>query len=349
MSEEAQPVQPPPSTTNPDIDSIQSLNLYTGTRVRHDLLYGVVKDRKTGALHHDYVTLKTSRKTKTQPWKPDPKASFTLSEDKAHELSQALTFILKARAEKQIATPDLPVSEPLNSAESASAVPEFLTQTQDLMACFQAQRNLKSLPELAMALEQETAADLNSLRILLQIASARKALRGLHQRLKQPETRASEFLEFLQQQSWLLGHENSQIEDLPEWIRETQAHLLLFRRPTGEQELWLIKTPFHGEVLFEFDEPHQATYPSDVLLLLLGQVQSLLEKLSFEQTDASETSKNRIQAKILVGMTQDQAVQTQALVRLNRHLNQLEILSFDQLESSARERLQNLQALLKQV
>ena len=77
---------------NPDIDRLTHLPLYEGQRVKHELVYGVVKDRNTGEFHHDYASFRTLRKTKASPWKPDPRASFTLSDDKAGLLAAAVCF-----------------------------------------------------------------------------------------------------------------------------------------------------------------------------------------------------------------------------------------------------------------
>lgn len=87
------------SRHNPDIEGVSSMALYEGKRVKRDISYTVIRDRNTGAFHHDSVSLKTFRKRKDKPWKLDESSSITLSEDKDGELTKVIEFLQTCRGQ----------------------------------------------------------------------------------------------------------------------------------------------------------------------------------------------------------------------------------------------------------
>ncbi|MGV3526385.1 MAG: hypothetical protein ACO1RX_19350 [Candidatus Sericytochromatia bacterium] len=313
MSSESPKMRHHKSQHNPDIDHVSSITLYEGQRVRHDLVYGVVNDRNTGAFHHDYATFKTFRKTKTQPWKLDAAASFTLSEDKTQALSQALQFLDVCRG-KQAPAADgeylLLNAEHPDERLLLEGVRQLSASEQvDVLLRTLSPASASELPALMGALEQSDAAQLDQASRLLRIAAWRRALRTFRRLLKDPQTTAQQFALHLQSQPWMLG------EVLPE-----------------DQRLLEVKTPL-DHPLFSDDEAHASWTPCLELMQALGQVQMHL----------AGYDNPRQRACLVIGHTQGDPGQEQALQLFNSHLSRIEVLSFDQIDQQAYARLLRLQ------
>ncbi|MEZ0369874.1 MAG: hypothetical protein ACAI44_12380 [Candidatus Sericytochromatia bacterium] len=323
---------------NPDIDSISSLNLYEGTRVRHELIYGVVKDRKTGLFHHDYATFKTLRKTKATPWKADPKASFTLSEDKQQEVSKALDFLAAARGRPlEIAAGGLDhgrLIAALDGLDAEDRLEIILRLIRDLRT-FEEPRQLMAL------IEQVDAEQLAAATRLFQIAGRRKALREFHRLLKTPDSEPGRFRDQFASHPWLLGSEACEPLSL-EGI-DSADDLLLQRTSDNWLELTLVRTPLPEPRLFHGEAP-SGWFPIPELVMALSRVQLLLEKLDPETLLLEDewTLQGR-RARIVIGHLHGDPVQEMALQRLNRHLKQIEILSYDQVDRNAIKALARLQ------
>lgn len=326
---------------NPDIDSISSLRLYEGTRVRQELIYGVVKDRKTGKFHHDYATFKTYRKSKTQPWKPDPKASFTLSEDKAQALTQALAFLGSHRpGAAPIAAVSNESGDSLGHQELLQAI-SHLDAEDRLEILLRLIRDLlaDAEPRQIMGLfEQIDSVQLSSAERLFQIASWRKAMRELHRLLRDPVSVPEQFCRHISEHPWLIGHDASEPLSLPD-----VPDGLLFRCPDNWLELVLIRTPLTEHGLFHGDDQH-GWHPIHELSQTLGRAQLLLERLEPEALLSQHAwSLQGRRARILIGHSRQDPHQERALQRYNRHLQQLEVQTFDQIDRLAKGALSQLQ------
>ncbi len=326
---------------NPDIDSISSIRLYEGTRVRQELVYGVVKDRKTGRFHHDYATFKTYRKSKQQPWKPDPKASFTLSEDKAQALTQALAFLATRRpAPENLLSPDAKADahhdliDQINQLDSEERLEIILRLLRDVLADPEP-RQIMSMFEAIDAEQLASGAR------LFQIASWRKSLRGFHRLMRDPVSEAQQFSRFFAEYPWLIGHADS--EPLG-W--EAVPEVLVYRGSDNWLELILTRTPLTEHGLFHGDE-RQGWHPVHELSQALGQAQILLEQLNPDDLNPRpDWTLQGVKARILIGHSRQDLLQEKALQRYNRHLHRIEVQTFDQLDKLALSRLSQLQVRL---
>lgn len=327
---------------NPDIDSISSLNLYEGQRVKHELIYGVVKDRKTGQFHHDYVTFKTLRKTKATPWKPDPKASFTLSEDKTQELSRALEFLQHKRGLLQPAKPQSSETKAgASEHHQLIGLLEQLDQQDRLELVLRLIRDLKASDAKALIalLEQQEQAELEAAERLFLIGNWRKSLREYHRLLKS-EASARSLRQFLAGQLWILGAEQAQLltlSDLWPEAAEVRFELLLLKKSPHQLELIACGALQTDSRLLDFDPEYASWYPCVELSILLGQVQYLLAQLRQQQPEQA------IRCRILMGFSQAEPEVLKALKGFNQSLSRIEILSYDQLDTQAIRALSSLQ------
>lgn len=336
---------------NPDIDRIVHLNLYEGQRVKHELLYGVVKDRKSGAFHHDYATFRTLRKTKATPWKADAKASFTLSEDKVQELSKALDFLAECRGQSLQKAAARQVQAPPDTGQGDHGrlidMLDGLDPQDQLEIVFRLLRDLRARYEprqLMALLEQADDAELASTSRLFEIAVWRRSLREFHRLMKDPETTPGEYCAHFMTWSWLLGAEASETLDPTVPGLEDTSDLLLLRSPDNWLEIVLIRTPLADPRLFHGDGDN-CWFPVPELSMALSRGQALMEKLTPESLMLEEewTLQGR-RARIIIGHLHGDPVQEQALQRFNRYSRDIEVLSYDQVDRSAIRALKRLQA-----
>lgn len=332
---------------NPDIDSISSLSLYEGQRVRHELVYGVVKDRKTGAFHHDYASFRTLRKTKATPWKADQKASFTLSDDKNGEFGRALEFLLARRGQPMLPDP--------GPAETQAPVGIPAADDADLLAVLARFRAQGGLRATLAALEQGAAEELEAGALLLRIAACRQALRGFHRLLRQPQTPDSDFVALLSRQLWMLGHDCSERLNPGDFLASLGPEWLLLRRPDDTAELICIGTPMSGEAeavgerLLDYDPDYDGWFPGAELTIRLGRVQHALDRLQALPGERWGTHPSAITARILLGHSRGDPKLESALEAFAARQHEIAIQSFDQLDRFAVRSLASLQQRLKQL
>lgn len=355
MSQETEQIGPAPK--NPDIDSISVLKLYEGKRVKHELIYGVVKSRNTGLFHHDYANFKTYRKRKDQPWKLDPAASFTLSEDREGSLSEALSFLAQVR---QAAQPASELTE-LNEANRSTPTPLSESSHSDLSDSLQLwqaiaalspvqQMELSShvfeglkqtmpLAECVSLLQSTVPADqLHDAQELFQVAQWRAVLKTLKQLIKE-HVSISEIAEFIKRESWLLGSNGLAFASAlsSRHLQNTQLQLLHFNDPYGDLLLGLGPLDLN---LIE-TEPEQQGLPSQDLLQLIADYQRAI----LVQRDKPVTEAPR-RYLLIVGSNPD-PLSRSALLRYQVLLPAISILTYADFYLRAGQLLKNLQARVK--
>ena len=338
------------SQRNPDIDSISSTVLYEGKRVRHELLYGVVNDRKTREFHHDYVSFKTLRKTKIQPWKLDPKSSFTLSEDKDGELSKALAFLQACRSRRGhfVIEGDFSLAQ-----EQAAELGEQLSHLNvdaklDLLLQLFAELIDTEPRRLVTALEHLSATELETSTRVYRVAACRKALKEFRRLLKDPDANPKAFKDLLAAHPWFWGEDAADYLALDRILPEL-ARLGMLRQGLDESlEFLVIHSPLQSEhALFSFDPAHQSWFPGPDLNRLLGQTQTWLDQLDTAYAELLPAGQN-VRARLLIGHTHGETGVEHAILNLNRHLKRIQIQSFDQLDQQAFRILSGLQNNLSQ-
>lgn len=317
---------------NPDIDRLTHLPLYEGQRVKHELVYGVVKDRNTGEFHHDYASFRTLRKTKASPWKPDPRASFTLSDDKAGELTAALNFLASSRAAGGQSPLVAPVAE-LEPADKLDLVLQLLRQLREDLEPRQLMALLEAIDDGELAATER----------LFEIAVWRRSLREFHRLLKDPESTPGEYCAHFLSYPWLIGDEASEVLTPPAFDED----VLLLRTADNWLELVLLRTPLADAHLFHGDA--ESWFPVPELQMALARTQALLERLHPEELLITEDwTLQGLRARILIGHLHGDPVQEQALQRFNRHSRRIEVLSFDMVDRAAIRALKRLQAAGKE-
>lgn len=324
---------------NPDIQGISSMTLYEGPRVKKDIAYTVIKDRNTGEFHHDSITFKTYRKSKNAPPHFDAKSSFTLSDDKNQELSQALAFIQACRSQHEF-------SDGRHRLHPTSG--EMREQIKDLNADQQMQILLETLHQLQLQhhpqellppLQSLDLLPLQNISLLFHIALCRQVLGQLAHLLKMPDPDPKDLHGLLTQQPWLLGCEYAEKIDVRYYLPEIEPHFELYRSPNGQMHIFEILTPLapdHNLMVYAPEE--DLFYPCPELNRALGRVQKYLALLAPLE----------VQAHIVIGHSHHDPQQMEALRILNTQFKQIVVTPFDQLLASAKQVLVQKQNRLKQ-
>jgi hypothetical protein len=326
---------------NPDIQGISSMTLYEGPRVKKEISYTVIKDRKTGEFHHDCISFKTYRKTKNTPPHLDPKSSFTLSDDKNQELTKALVFMQAARQQHnledgkhklQVEVPPQDIASQIKGLKAQEQIPLLL----ELMQAIQTEHHPQELLQTLQGLELPK---LENMALIFHIALCRQVLGQFANMLKDPFTTQRAFEQLLQAHPWILGAEYSEPIDVQSLIPDLDSELFIQRLSTGELELLEIKTPLDPEqMLFLLEPAHGVYYPCAELSQSVGLVQKYLSQLA----------PLKVKAKLIIGYTYHDSAQNEALRLFNSHLQQIEVITFDQVLQQAKHTLAYKQHLSKQ-
>lgn len=267
-----------------------SQTLYEGQRVKREVSYTQIKDRNTGAFHHDAVTFKTWRKSKTQPWKLDPAASVTLAENNQGELSKALEWIQQHR----------PLALQLPTHTAASEAPA--AGDARLQRYNQAWQSLKQL-----LTSHETATE-----AYLELFRLHPWLYGSEFSVLEPEAEALQVL--LLEQGILRRSPDNLLELI--WLdspHSPAARLFIAANPDQK--------PYH--------EPYLSPMLAQLLAQVQSTQKSLSQYFAQQSLDEWHTAP-LIKVKLICGLTHRDAVQIQALRLLNEQLKSIEIWTFDQ-------------------
>jgi len=345
----------PSSDFHPDVQSMQSVTLKDGPRVRKIAKYGIFRNRHTGEAHHDALTIKTFKKSKGQCLL-DTEHSVSLSGENGDEI-QMLLDLLTAGRQKLVpqASGTYVVAHAKSEAEAhalkqvieaviASGEYDLFAQAV-VKAGSDAQMFSKLLERAAMdpRLFTEAAAALN----LAVYRSAVDTLRALVESDKGPTER--QFQNLLGEHPWMFGSEYSELLRQRNWTRNEQQDFVVRRTSDGFIEIIEIKTPLCGKPLFKFDASHNSFYVNTDLSKVVGQVQKYIEQIdaahdSIQVKDGEDTSK--IRAKIIIGRDVN-AENVQSLRRFNGHLHRIEVITFDGLLKTAERVLSYLESAIR--
>lgn len=344
----------PSSDFHPDVQSMQSVTLKDGPRVRKIAKYGIFRSRHTGEAHHDALTIKTFKKSKGQCLL-DTEHSVSLSGENGDEI-QMLLDLLNAGRQKLIpqASGTYVVSHARGEAEanalrqlieSVSASGEYDLFAQTVVKAGSDARMFSKLLERAALdprLFAEAAAALN----LAVYRSAVDTLRMLVESDMSPTEH--QFQHLLAEHPWMFGSEYSELLTRRRWTRDEQQDFVVRRTSDGYIEIIEIKTPLNGKPLFKFDPSHKTYYADGDLSKVIGQVQNYIERIdadhdSIQVKDGEDTSK--IRAKIIIGRDVN-AENVQSLRRFNGHLHRIEVITFDGLLNTAERVLSYLESAM---
>jgi hypothetical protein len=333
----------------PDLHSIQSFVLKDTDRVQKEITRTIPRDRHTGELHHEAISIKTWKKLKSGI-KEDERHSVTLE---GGEIDDLVTFIQSAR--------DMPLpSEPgsytreishltgISSKETLCKLETFTgNDRSDALALLL--RQASEQPSIFTELLSRVADDpdfLAKAATAMNLVVYRKAVCDLELLIKNDLAQERDFQAILTENPWMFGSEYSHLRKKRRLTRDEQQDYLLTRTTDGYLEIVEIKTPLNGDVLFGYDKSHDTFYPKSDLSKVVAQVQHYLEEV-----DASRDSiirrdgidPNKVRAKIIIGTDGDQH-QKHALRRTNGHLHRVEIITFDGLLRIAKQVLAYLEA-----
>jgi hypothetical protein len=325
---------------HPDLAALQAVTLREGPRSRREAKYAVIRNRHTGAVHHDAVTIK-SYKIRQGELREDVEHSVTLSNEGDFDEIQTLLDLLLAIRHRAI--PDRADEYVLVTARTGGIDTEALQRAMHALSATERVDVLADVlervsgdPDLLRALVQRAVRDpelFAEAAAALNLATYHRAIQDLRALVERRETREAEFQSVLQANPWMFGSEYSELLDRRRWTRDEQQDFVVRRTADGYIELIEIKTPLGGAPLFIYDRSHDSYYPSADLSRVLGQVQKYIDRLDADRNailvrDGEDTAK--VRAKIIIGRDGEPEHQV-ALRRLNGHLHRIEVITFDQL------------------
>jgi hypothetical protein len=344
-------------TKKPDLDSVRTTVLREGKKRCKVAKHTRIRDRHTGQIHHETLSIQTLRLDTNNPFKGDLKHSIMLSsEDGKDEIQQLVDFVNVCRSGALPTTTGKHIVAPApQKKDDEQTLIDLLGRLQDsggyniiadvLKQATQDKRLFDLLLERAAKAPQlfaEAAAALN-------LVTYKNAIGNLKSLIERDGVREAQFQELLAENPWLFGSEYSALLDRRRWTRDEQQDFVVRRTADNYIELIEIKTPLAGNPLFQHDRSHDSYYPGAELSKVVGQVQKYVERLDADRNailanDGEDTSK--IRAKVIIGRDGDR-LQQQALRRFNGHLHRIEVLTFDQLLRIAQNVLNYLEGALR--
>lgn len=328
----------------PDLKQVKSVVLRDSAKVRKVAAHTVVRDRHTGHVHHDALTLRTWRKLRDR-CESDPAHSISLDSEGEDEIQRLTDFLYACRSgavpEKtgEFLVVAAPVAGPGDTRHLQQVLNDLSHAGKAEMLADVLRQAAKDRKLLDVLLERaardpelfaEAAAALN-------LATYRKAVADLEQLIATSD-KEQDFQVLLSRHPWMFGSEYSELLDRRRWTRDENQDFIVRRTSDGYIELIEIKTPLGGAPLFRRDESHDSYFAGQDLSRVVGQIQKYIEKLDADRyairaNDGEDTAK--IRAKVILGRDGDE-VQRQALRRFNGHLHRIEVITFDQLLRIAR-------------
>lgn len=342
---------------NPDLDSVRTTVLREGKRRCKIAKHTRIRDRHTGQIHHDTLSIQTIRLDTNNPFRGDLKHSVMLSsEDGKDEIQQLVDFVSVCRSgtlpnstAKHIVTPApqkkddeealIKLLERLHEGGGYDVIADVLKHaTQD-----------KRLFDLLLERAAKNPQLFAEAAVALNLVNYKNAVEELNTLIVTDVKSEQTFQHFLELHPWMFGSEYSKHLGRRNWTRDENQDFVLRRTTDGYIELVEIKTPLGGDPLFRYDRSHDSYYPSADLSKVIGQVQKYIEELDTERNTIlrkNQEDTNKIRAKIIIGRDGDET-QRQALRRYNGHLHRIEVLTFDQLLNIAQNVIQYLESALR--
>ena len=142
-----------------------------------------------------------------------------------------------------------------------------------------------------------------------------------------------EYQTFLEEHYWIFGSEYSELLDKRNLVLGDQLDFPLRRTVDGYLDVIEIKTALKGEFPLLADSSHSSHYMRNELSKAIGQVESYLARLEAEQHRILVKNKlkvEKVRGKIVIGRDGNEE-QMEALRRTNASLNNIQIITFDQL------------------
>lgn len=327
----------PDRKLKPDLAAVKSAVLFDGPKVRRVVKHWKIRDRNTGAEHHDAIVIRTYRKRKDRS-ELDEQHSVTLTGGVNDEIEALSRFLRAVRSDaaEGIETGFLVLPTTGSSADAIQQVIDSATSDGkiDVLASV-LQRTAEDHRLLDVLLERaERDPELfMEAALAINLAGYRTAVAELRTLIEKDQATEREFQIHLEKHPWMFGSEYSELLDRRNWTRGEEQDFMLRRTVDGYIEAVEIKTPLGGKSLFNYDKSHDSYYAASELSKVLGQVEKYIEELEadrhrIQSKDREDT--NKIRAKIIIGRDRDER-QTQALRRFNGHLHRIEVLTFDQL------------------
>lgn len=341
------------SDRNPDLHSWQTTTLFDGPRSRKEAKYNFIRDRHTGEIHHDAVTIQTVKKARAGE-AIDEKHSVTLeTKDGVDQIGKFIDFVQAVRSG---AVPKETAAFLVVPASCSKGDLEAIQQLAGVSAAGKAEAVAKVArqaivdPQVFHAIVARAAKDplvFSETAAVLNIASYREAVNQLEKLIAE---NASEprFQSHLTQHPWMFGSEYSELLARRRWTRDEQSDFMVRRTTDGYIEVIEIKTPLGGAELFHHDNSHDSYYAGAELSKVVGQVQKYIEVLDSDRHRIKNDDKedtNKIRAKVIIGRDGDER-QRSSLRRFNGHLHRIEVITFDQLVNIAKNVLRYMENVL---
>lgn len=337
---------------HPDLEQVRSVMLKDGPRVWKQARHTVVRNRHTGAIHHDALVIETTRRIKGILAR-DKTHTLSLSSEDGDEIQKLIDFLLAVRsgALSKTTSQYVVVTAPAKGT-NAQALRKLVTDVSaagkiDVLS--QVLHLASQDPEVFQALLDRASKDatlFSEAAAALNLASYKSAVDLLEQMVAaSPELPEREFQTFLTRHPWMFGSEYSELLERRNWNRDEKTDFVVRRTTDGYIEVIEIKTTLGDTALFNYDGSHDSFYAGADLSKSVGQVEKYIESLDCDRMrilalDQEDT--NKIRSKIIIGRDGD-SNQQKALRRFNGHLHRIEVSTFDQLVRIAKQVLRYLE------
>ena len=325
----------------PWLESVKTIELYCGGRVTKFAVWGICDDQ-TGESKGKQLTVKTIDRIKARGgWEADPKKSITIDDDAIDILR---TFLCEL--------PNLPIDGEflvINADDVAvQLLNQLTTQSLDvgLISSIVAQlanpeniAKLSQLPSDELRLGQSLAAALNYVRMSQVLdefeqlvkngcgeCDGCKNRRGCYEQTYQ---------RFLEEHYWIFGSEYSELIPNRRFIKNKEVDFPLRRTVDGYLEVIEIKKPM--EDLFTVHNG-KIVAESPAVAKAKWQVSEYLSSIDIKQNDLrveDDIDVEKVRGKVIIGRIDGDDVQTKALRQLNALSTRIEVITYDQLISTA--------------
>ena len=331
---------PVDSPQKPWLESVKTIELYCGGRVTKFAVWGI-RDGQTGEPKSKNLCLQTIRRTQARGWETDPEKSITIEDDAIDILRTFLCTLpsLPIDGEFLVINTDDAVVQLLNQLTNRSLDVGSISSVVARLANPENIAKLSQLPSDELRLGQSLAAALNYVRMSQVLdefeqlvkngcgeCDGCKNRRGCYEQTYQ---------RFLEEHYWIFGSEYSELIPNRRFIKNKEVDFPLRRTVDGYLEVIEIKKPM--EDLFTIRDG-KIVAESPAVAKAKWQVSEYLSSIDIKQNDLrveDDIDVEKVRGKVIIGRIDGDDVQTKALRQLNALSTRIEIITYDQLISTA--------------
>ena len=328
------------SYRNPNVGEVFQVALKEGPRAFKIATVFEILDPKTGQLHHHHLRMDHIDRKKGG-WFAKPEKSFRCDDEEIDKLGLFLAALngghLTGRSGDLHVVDAQDYEQLANLLGALDRLPahDRLELTKGLLSRFDGEG--PSLTEFVKVFETARPDLTSTIAAAARLVEYEAAIAKLEELIENPDTKEAALQEHLGSNSWMFGSEYSQLLERRHWTRDDNLDYMLRRTVDGFLEIVEIKRA-NVAPLFNHDSSHDSYYPAASLSKVIGQTIRYIGETERQRDailakDGEETLK--VRARIIIGRDGDQD-QLRSLKALNAHLNQIEIMTFDQLVRVAR-------------